>query len=153
MTSIWEGIKSMASKPIQAIQDVVKKIREYLPFSPAKRGPLMDLHRVKIVETIAQAIKPAPLVRAMQVTTAAAMMATTPVTPVMTKPIEPAKINSIFNTQAGGGSVSIVYNPTITIGSGSSQDKQAFIDMLKQHKDDIARIVDDVNSRNNRKKF
>lgn len=150
MKSIWEGIKSMASKPIQAIQDVVKKIREFLPFSPAKRGPLMDLHRVKIVETIAQAIKPAPLVRAMQVTTAAAMLA---VTPVMAKPIEPAKINSTFNTQTGGGSVSIVYNPTITIGSGGSQDKQAFIDMLKQHKDDIARIVDDVNSRNNRKKF
>ena len=140
MTSIWEGIKSMASKPIQAMQDVVKKIREFLPFSPAKRGPLMDLHRVKIVETIAQAIKPAPLVKAMQVTTAAAVMATTPV-------------NSMSSNNIGGGSVSIVYNPTITIGAGSSQDKQAFVDLLKQHKDDIARIVTDVNDRNNRKKF
>lgn len=152
MTSIWEGIKSMASKPVQAVQDVVKKIREFLPFSPAKRGPLMDLHRVKIVETIAQAVKPAPLVKAMQVTTAAAMLA---VTPVIAKPIEPLKVNSTINSQSGVGSnsVSVVYNPSITIASGSNQDKQAFTDLLKQHKDEIARMVEDVNIRNSRKKY
>ena len=152
MTSIWEGIKSMASKPVQAVQDVVKKIREFLPFSPAKRGPLMDLHRVKIIETIAQSVKPAPLVKAMQVTTAAAMLA---VTPVIAKPIEPLKVNSTINSQSGVGSnsVSVVYNPSITIASGSNQDKQAFTDLLKQHKDDIARMVEDVNIRNSRKKY
>ncbi len=142
----------MASKPVQAVQDVVKKIREFLPFSPAKRGPLMDLHRVKIIETIAQSVKPAPLVKAMQATTAAAMLA---VTPVIAKPIEPLKVNSTINNQSGVGSnsVSVVYNPSITIASGSNQDKQAFTDLLKQHKDDIARMVEDVNIRNSRKKY
>ncbi len=63
--AIWEGIKSLAMKPVEAIQSIVKKMREYLPFSPAKRGPLMDIHRIKLVETIAASIKPGPMMDAM----------------------------------------------------------------------------------------
>lgn len=35
-----DGIKSMATGPANAIKDVVSKARDYLPFSPAKKGPL-----------------------------------------------------------------------------------------------------------------
>lgn len=62
--SIWNGIKSMASKPVQAIKAIVTKIRNHLPFSPAKEGPLKDIHRIKLVETIAQSIKPNALTSA-----------------------------------------------------------------------------------------
>lgn len=41
------------------------KIRDYLPFSPAKTGALKDIHRIKLVETIAQSIKATPLLQAM----------------------------------------------------------------------------------------
>jgi TP901 family phage tail tape measure protein len=71
--SIWEGIKAGANYPVEAISNLTKKMREYLPFSPAKRGAFMDLHKVKIVETIAGSMRPAPLVKAMGNTTKAAL--------------------------------------------------------------------------------
>lgn len=62
VSSIWEGMKSMASKPVEAIKDIMKKVRDYLPFSPAKVGPLRDIHRIRLVETIAGSIKPNALI-------------------------------------------------------------------------------------------
>jgi len=61
--SIWEGIKSFVSKPIEAVKGMVDKIRKFLPFSPAKEGPLKDIHRIRLVETIAGGIKDAPLTK------------------------------------------------------------------------------------------
>lgn len=63
--SIWKGIKSAVHKPIEAIKGMVSKIRDYLPFSPAKTGALRDIHRIRLVETIAQNIKANPLIKAM----------------------------------------------------------------------------------------
>ncbi len=67
VTTLWEGIKSVAKKPVEAIKSVVSKIRRFLPFSPAKEGPLKDLHKTgfKLVETIAQSITPLPIVKAL----------------------------------------------------------------------------------------
>lgn len=62
--NIWAGIKSMAHKPIEAIKNIAHKIRQYLPFSPAKEGPLRDIHRVKLVETIAMSLRPQALIDA-----------------------------------------------------------------------------------------
>jgi hypothetical protein len=59
--SIWDGMKTIITKPVDAIKGMVGKIRNFLPFSPAKEGPLRDLHKIKIVETIADTIEPAPL--------------------------------------------------------------------------------------------
>lgn len=49
---IWEKI----NVPIEAIQDLTSGIRGYFPFSPAKYGPLKDLHKLKFGETISDAI-------------------------------------------------------------------------------------------------
>lgn len=62
--SIWQGIKNMAHLPVDAIQGIAKKMRAFLPFSPAKEGPLKDIHRVKLVETIAMSLKPGALIQA-----------------------------------------------------------------------------------------
>lgn len=62
--SIWQGIKNMAHLPIDAIHGITKKMRAFLPFSPAKEGPLKDIHRVKLVETIAMSLKPGALITA-----------------------------------------------------------------------------------------
>lgn len=43
ITTFTEGIKSMAERPINAIRDVLQKIRNMLPFSDAKEGPLSQL--------------------------------------------------------------------------------------------------------------
>lgn len=36
-----------------------------LPFSLVKEGPLRDIHRIKLMEMIAETIKPAPLMERM----------------------------------------------------------------------------------------
>ena len=64
-TSIWNGIKSAAMLPVDAIKSMVTNVRAYLPFSPAKVGPLKDIHRIKLMETIAATITAKPLIRAM----------------------------------------------------------------------------------------
>lgn len=66
VSTLWQGIKSLSNKPVEAFREIVQKIRNMLPFSPAKEGPLRDIHRIRLVETIAESIKPTPLVNAMR---------------------------------------------------------------------------------------
>jgi hypothetical protein len=65
MVAIWEGIKATAMLPIKGIIAVVQKIRDHFPFSPAKTGPLQDIHRIKLMETVAGSIKIKPVLNAM----------------------------------------------------------------------------------------
>ncbi|MGI6394497.1 MAG: phage tail tape measure protein [bacterium] len=127
--AIWEGIKETASMPINAIKEMVGKIREFLPFSPAKVGPLKDLNKVKIVETIAGTIKPEPVRDAMQKVT--------------------GQISGAAPSHGGvgggsSGSVVVNYSPTITIGSGTKEDVAGFSEMLNRHKDELMKIIDEV---------
>src|SRR5690606_23586285 len=57
VTSIADGINSAIGKVTDAIGNVTKKIRDFLPFSPSKEGPLRDIMNVKIAESIAEAIR------------------------------------------------------------------------------------------------
>jgi hypothetical protein len=138
--SIWDGIKSFINKPIDAIKGMVTKIREYLPFSPAKVGPLRDIHKIRLVETIADSIKPNSLVKAMKVTTAAAMIA---VNPVMGK-----GAGSISGASKGGASIN--YSPNVTINGGSPSAKEDFKKMLKDHEKDITKMLVEANRKSNR---
>lgn len=142
LKSIWEGMKSMAMKPVELIQNVVKKVRNFLPFSPAKEGPLRDIHRIRLIETIADTIKPAPLVRAMRVTTAAAMLAVTP-----------GAGKSMTKMNRAGGSGSIVYSPNVTIQGGSPQAKEDFKKILNEHSKEIFKLVQSENRKNKRTEF
>lgn len=56
VTSIADGIKGAVGKVTGAISDVASKVRNFLPFSPPKEGPLMDIMDVKWGETIAGGI-------------------------------------------------------------------------------------------------
>ncbi len=57
VTSIADGIKGAIGKVTGAIGDVASKVRNFLPFSPAKEGPLMDIMDVKWGETIGGGIE------------------------------------------------------------------------------------------------
>ncbi len=46
VNSIAEGITSAVGAVKDAISNVAGKIRDFLPFSPAKEGPLQDIHRL-----------------------------------------------------------------------------------------------------------
>lgn len=66
INSLWQGIVSMASAPINAVAEIAGKIRNLLPFSPAKEGPLATLHQVKLIETITEGISADPLIAKLQ---------------------------------------------------------------------------------------
>ena len=54
--SIADGIGSAIGAVTGAIGDVVSAVRDFLPFSPAKRGPLRDLNRLNFGGTISDSI-------------------------------------------------------------------------------------------------
>lgn len=62
INQLWQGIQSMASLPIDAVRSIASGIRDLLPFSPAKMGPLADLHQVRLIETIADGIDAGSLI-------------------------------------------------------------------------------------------
>lgn len=141
--SIADGIRSGASRALEAISSLTAKMREYLPFSPAKAGAFRDLHRVQIVETIAQSMKPAPLTRAMGAVTAAAVAVASPAPRAMASPAAPG---------SRGGAVTVNYSPTVNI-NGASGPQEAFAQQLKKHEREIARIVEQATARAERRSF
>ena len=77
--SIAQGMMGAIMHPVEAIKKVVEKVRRFLPFSPAKDGPLQDIHRIRLVETIAEGVKGGPLVDKMRGVAAMTRAAITPV--------------------------------------------------------------------------
>jgi phage-related protein len=57
--TLVDGIKSMAMAPVKAVGSMFKKVRDLLPFSDAKKGPLSQLthNGGKIVTTLAEGVK------------------------------------------------------------------------------------------------
>ncbi len=128
---IAQGILSGVHKVTEAIKKVTQTIRDHLPHSPAKTGPLKDLHKIKISETIATAIKPKPISTAIS---------------------NALNINSYGlkpNLRGGflSGSTVVNYNPTITINGGSNKSIDDFAQMLKAHKEEIISIIKRENER------
>ena len=118
------GIMSGIAKVKGCISQVAQVIRDHLPHSPAKTGPLKDLHKVKIVETIASTLKPLPLQNAMTKTLG-----------VFSGGFK-ANVRGRTSTPA---SIVVTYNPTITISG--SESKEEFLKMLKKHKDEVVNII------------
>ena len=89
--SLWKGIQSLANKPYEAVKGIVQKIRNLLPFSPAKEGPLRDLNRIKIIETIASSLNPSPLVSSMTQALALAKSSLQPIIQPIRQVLEPVQ--------------------------------------------------------------
>ncbi len=56
VSSIADGITGAVRKVKDAISNVVGAVRDYLPFSPAKEGPLKDLNKLNFGGTISDSI-------------------------------------------------------------------------------------------------
>lgn len=58
INTLVDGIKSVATAPVEAVKNIFGKVRELLPFSDAKTGPLSDLtySGSKIPGTIAEGV-------------------------------------------------------------------------------------------------
>lgn len=66
--SAIDGIMSMKDKILGKVENVVGAVRDYWPFSPAKVGPLSDIHKMDFAGPISDSIKKAenPLMRSME---------------------------------------------------------------------------------------
>ncbi len=138
--SLWDGIKSLAMKPVEAIQGIVKRIRNHLPFSPAKEGPLRDINRIRIVETIADTIRPDPMVKAMRHATAATMMA------VATVPGGVAV--------GGEAGATINYAPVINLAPGTPADVRQQVDQaLAKSQVNFERMFDQMMQQKQRRAY
>lgn len=76
LQTLAQGIQAATGLPVEALKGVVTKLRNMLPFSPAKEGPLRDLDKIRLVETIASTVRAQPLVTALSGATVAATQAT-----------------------------------------------------------------------------
>jgi TP901 family phage tail tape measure protein len=132
--SIWNGIKNFVHKPIQAIKDMVTKIRKYLPFSPAKEGPLRDIHKIRLVETIAESIRVNPVIQAMQ-RVGKAIFETSP---------SPGPLG----IAAGGGNVYNIHFSPVLNGNGGD-----LISQLKACMPDLMKLIQDSTDKQSRRRF
>jgi len=57
MRTLAEGIRAGSAAAVAAARDTVQQIRDHLPHSPAKVGPLSDLDQVQFGQTLAGAIR------------------------------------------------------------------------------------------------
>ena len=168
-----DGILSKRGRTQNAIEQHAQIVRDHLPHSPAKVGPLKDLHKVKIIETVASTMKPQPLVSAMNKSLELISNPSFKATPkfafnpipqlrvvnkvpdvITTSTLQP-KLKQTTNSQnkiiPTSNSTVINYNPTIHISGNES--KEEFKLLLKQHKDEILRLVKKEEERKERVRY
>jgi hypothetical protein len=147
--ALASGIASAVMYPVHAIEGVVSSVRDYLPFSPAKEGPLRYLHQTRIVETIAESIKPGPAITAMRRTAAAIAIAA----PMVMSPMmaAPAMAGTSGGSRGGGAPIILNYSPTINMPPGS--DASDLMAVLRQHSRELKEIVEGRKAHENRREF
>ena len=142
--SIVGGIQSVATAPVKAVTGIVQKVRNLLPFSPAKAGPLTDIHRIKLIETVAGSIKPDSLVKKVSGVMSAVRpeleggQAINPAA-VMSKSV--AVKGQAAPSGGAGGSVVINYNPQVTVQGGGADIKAQVMAALKEHAADLQKLM------------
>lgn len=144
--TLWKGIQSVAMKPVEAVKNIVQKIRNFLPFSPAKEGPFKDLHKIRLIETIAEGMKASPLVVAMK-------QVLEPVKAVMQPLIQPVKqvlepVKATGTAQAVRASnITVNYSPSINISGAVAQAKEDLMAMLRQHQAELLKLIQDAQAK------
>jgi phage-related protein len=136
VTSIAKGVWAVAMAPVRAIMWIVKKIRNFLPFSPAKEGPLRDIHRVKIAETIAASINAKPMVVAWS-------RATRSLYNQMNRP-------SAIPATSSTATTSVHFNPIIHMHGGAVADAEKISERLSA---DFERLMKNHERNQIRKNF
>lgn len=159
--NLWAGIASKLDSLRGRFSGALQSLRDMLPFSPAKTGPLSDIHKLKFVETIAGSIVPEPLVKAFSGVATAAMAALSPITDVAAGPAmagvgaaRPA-LEAMVGQQgaaAGGGalsgSVSITIN--VTVNGGDPAAGNAVANQIRAQAPDIVAALRAQASRDER---
>lgn len=163
METMAAGMRAKAMIVVNEIQRMTQMVRDHLPSSPAKVGPLSDIHRLKFGETIAGSIRSEPMVKAMRAASAATMAAAGITAPSVAAAstgadaaraqVAQASVQSASASSAASssqGQQPFVYSPVINLKGGSESDKQEFANLLREHSREIARLMEEENRRKNR---
>lgn len=168
MDTMAAGIKARAQIVVDQIRATMQQVRNHLPSSPAKVGPLSDIHRLKFGETIAKSIRPGPMVKAMSTAAAATMAVAGAAVPssaavsALPKASQARSANGLTGIGQNGGAVSgnvgsggvtIHYNPTIHLSGDARSAKDEFVKQLSEHSRHLKRLIDTETRRENRKEF
>lgn len=151
-TEVYEGGKNIFKQlarglmetvllPVKPIIYAVDKIRGFFPHSPAKYGPLKDLHRVDIFGQVARGVNPMPLQTALTGGINSAMPRTGS---------GPVPVTNNNNSSSGGA---ITFAPVINITGGGPGVKNDVIAALKQCLPEFERLLREVERKNNRLAF
>lgn len=84
--NLWTGIASRADALKEKFKGVLQGVRDMLPFSPAKTGPLSDIHRLRLVETIAGSVREGPLTDRLAAVARAGVIALAPIAAAQVSP-------------------------------------------------------------------
>lgn len=169
METLAQGMQSRAQVVVNRIRATMQQVRDHLPSSPAKVGPLSDIHRLKFGETIASSIKAGPMVRAMRNAAAATMAAAVATVPANAQSAgiavsagprpasvaasgPAAQLGPAGSSQRGGGTV-INYNPTLNLSGDAKSAEASLRAQLQAHSRDIKRIVDEEARREARRRY
>ncbi|EFO32503.1 phage tape measure protein [Roseibium sp. TrichSKD4] len=168
--TIAAGMRARAHRLVEEIRNVTQAVRDHLPSSPAKVGPLSDIHRLKFSETMAQSIRPAPLVRAMKRAAAATLAAATLAGPMVAGPSlaaaapkelrpssalvgRPSGVSASSSASKTGSGTTIHFAPVITIGVGGENLKEQVMEALEEFLPELAAKLQSVQGENERLEF
>lgn len=178
MDTMAAGIRARSAVAVAEIAKVAQMMRDHLPSSPAKVGPLSDIHQLKFGETIAESIRPQPMVKAMRAAALATMGAAAITAPAMAGPdVTPAlapantaanqtqaeaaraQIASVAlqsNPQAANASaapVTLHFNPTIKWDGQTppANIKAEFDKLMRDNARQFADLMEEEQRRRNRR--
>ncbi|MBP1862140.1 tape measure protein [Rhizobium herbae] len=172
MDTLAAGIRARAAVVIEEIRKVTQLVRDHLPSSPAKTGPLSDIHRLKFTETIAGSIHAAPMVKAMRTAAAATMAAAAIAMPALSAQAGPqmpatqqaanvppsdaarneaaraavarVSVQSQSAAQPAGSPIAIHFKAETKIQGGNADEvRQQWDDLMSQSGRKIAELVDE----------
>jgi len=149
METLAQGMRARAEAAVAAVRDVTQQIRDHLPHSPAKVGPLSDLHQIKFAETLAMGIHAGPAVAAVQNVVGQMRDAVTPVGSISSDTALIGGRKSGAGAPDGG---SVTYSPNITI-NGSGLDRESLLGVLREHAYDAFKILEGQRRDNDRLAF
>lgn len=137
METLAAGIRAGSGAVTGAVREVTQAMRDYLPHSPAKVGPLSDLDRVRFSETLASAIRPDPAIAAVRAV-AAGMAGALPAAAAL--PVAAADV-PVMSRPAGGG-IHINYKPQLSLPEGANRSD--FEQLLEEHSRKLIQLVEDA---------
>jgi TP901 family phage tail tape measure protein len=141
MQTLAAGIRAGASEAVAAVRDTVQKMRDHLPHSPAKVGPLSDLDKVRFAETLAGAItrgSPRAIMAAQALAAGLAATLPDPAGAFTAGVAPPAARSGVSGGGAGSGDLTVnpVFNVTVQGGAGED-----FKEQLRAYSYEIAEII------------